>query len=319
MTHDLRRPPPPTEDGFAEAALRGLSEPQKTLPCEYLYDARGSDLFEQITALPEYYPTRTEIGILRDCVGDIAADTETGSVLIEFGSGSSRKTEILLEALDKIAAYVPLDVSRTALDDAERRLRRRFPGLRVHPVLGDFRADLILPDDLAGRPRLGFFPGSTIGNFKPEDAIDLLGRMASVVGARGRLIIGVDLFKETSILLPAYNDAAGVTAAFNKNLLVRANRELGADFDLGAFTHDSVFDGAKGRVEMHLVSARSQVVTLLGRHFAFREGETIHTENSHKYTLAGFESLVRRANWRPNRTWTDIGGLFSVHEIIVAN
>jgi dimethylhistidine N-methyltransferase len=302
--------------GFADAAIQGLGELQKTLPCQYLYDERGSELFEQITDAPEYYPTRTEAEILTTCVDDIVAETQSGSVLVEFGSGSSRKTEILLDALDKLAAYVPIDVSATALDDAQARLAIRFPGLRVHPVVGDFRAALVLPDDLAGRPRIGFFPGSTIGNFQPGEAIDLLATMRDVLGAGARLIIGVDLRKDLEALLPAYNDASGITAAFNMNLLVRANRELGADFNLDAFSHEAVFNDAKSRIEMHLVSRQAQTVSLLGQRFAFRPGETIHTENSHKYTIEDFRALARTADWTPTRVWTDSKGLFSVHEIV---
>ncbi len=305
------------DDGFARTALAGLGRAQKTLPCEYFYDARGSALFEEITALPEYYPTRTEVAILEDCVAAIVAGTPAGTVLIEFGSGSSRKTEILLQALDKLAAYVPVDVSASALDDARQRLARRFPALRVHPVVGDFRADLALPDDLAARPRLGFFPGSTVGNFQPDDAVALLARMAGVLGPGARLIIGVDLRKPAATLLPAYDDAAGVTAAFNKNLLARANRELGADFDLDAFAHQAVFNDEFSRVEMHLVSQRAQTVTLLGQRFGFRAGETIHTENSHKYALADVARLAGAAGWRPSRVWTDAAALFSVHEFVV--
>lgn len=303
---------------FALDTLEGLGAPQKTLPCQYLYDARGSELFEAITDVPEYYPTRTEIGILEAGVVDIVADTPSGSVLVEFGSGSSRKTEILLGALDKLAAYVPVDVSASALAEARDRLAARFPRLRVEPVVGDFRDPLVLPADLAARPRMGFFPGSTIGNFRPAEADALLRSMSLALGAGGRLIIGVDLRKAAATLLPAYDDAAGITAAFNKNLLARANRELGADFDLDGFRHEARFNGAESRVEMHLVSERAQVVRLLGRSFAFRPGESIHTENSHKYTVAAFQALARDAGWAPRRVWTDEAGLFSVHEIIVA-
>lgn len=304
--------------GFAADALEGLGAPQKTLPCRYLYDARGSELFEAITDVPEYYPTRTEIGILEAGVADIVAQTPPGSVLVEFGSGSSRKTEILLGAFDKLAAYVPIDVSASALAEARARLAARFPRLRVEPIVGDFRDPLMLPPDLAGRPRMGFFPGSTIGNFRPGEAGALLRGMADALGAGGRLIIGVDLRKATTRLLPAYDDAAGVTAAFNKNLLARANRELGADFDLDGFRHEARFNTAESRIEMHLVSERAQTVRLLGRSFAFRPGESIHTENSHKYTVEAFQALARGAGWAPRRVWTDADGLFSVHEIVVA-
>ena len=315
MTHQRLKHARP-DDGFAAAALEGLAGPQKTLPCQYLYDERGSDLFEQITDVPEYYPTRTETAILAECVGDIVAGTPAGSILVEFGSGSSRKTEILLAALDKLAAYVPIDVSRSALDDAKVRLATRFPSLRVHTVVGDFRSTLMLPDDLAARPRMGFFPGSTIGNFQPNDAVDLLKTMHVALGSGGRLVIGVDLRKPVGRLLPAYNDAAGVTAAFNKNLLVRANRELGADFDIDGFEHEAIFNARKSRIEMHLVSQRDQIVSLLGKQFAFRDGETIHTESSHKYSVDDFRALAMQGGWQPNRVWTDAQGLFSVHELV---
>ncbi len=301
---------------FAEAALHGLGEPQKTLPCEYLYDARGSVLFERITDVPEYYPTRTEIGILSGCVEEIVADTPAGAVLVEFGSGSSRKTEILLAAFDKLAAYVPIDVSASALEAARQRLVHRFDGLRVHAVVGDFRSPFELPEDLRDRPRIGFFPGSTIGNFQPSEAIDLLRIMHDTLGVAARLIVGVDLRKDLGALLPAYNDAAGVTAAFNKNLLVRANRELGADFDLDGFVHEAIFNAEKSRIEMHLVSRQAQTVSLLGKRFAFRPGETIHTENSHKYTVAAFQALAGQAGWAARREWVDDEGLFSVHELV---
>lgn len=318
MTHETTEPAEPVAGSFADAALDGLRRSQKTLPCRYLYDARGSELFEAITELPEYYPTRTEIGILESCVAEIVAGTPAGTVLIEFGSGSSRKTEILLRAFDKLAAYVPIDVSQSALAEAQARLAEAFPRLRVCPVVGDFRAELVLPPDLAGQPRLGFFPGSTIGNFEPDEAAALLASMADVLGHGSRIVIGADLRKSTATLLPAYDDAAGVTAAFNKNLLARANRELGADFDLDGFAHEAKFNGDRSRVEMHLVSQRAQTVSLLGQRFAFRPGETIHTESSHKYTLNSFAALARSAGWSPRRVWTDDAALFSVHELVAA-
>lgn len=301
---------------FADAVLRGLGATPKTLPCEFFYDARGSELFELITDVPEYYPTRTEAAILGDCAGEIAAMTPAGSVLVEYGSGSSRKTEILLTALDRLKAYVPIDVSDSALADARERLSVRFPSIDIHPVVGDFRTQLQLPAELAARPRLGFFPGSTIGNFAPSEAVDLLRSMAASLGSGGRLIIGVDLRKDTAKLIPAYNDTAGVTAAFNLNLLARANRELGADFDLAAFKHDAIFNAEKSRIEMHLVSRRRQTVSLLGKRFDFQLGESIHTENSHKYSIADFSALVRQAGWTARRVWTDADDLFSVHELV---
>ncbi len=315
MTHETLIADGPKDDSFAAAVLDGLSRPEKTLPCRFIYDRAGSELFERITALPEYYPTRTEIGILESCAAEIVARTPAGTVLIEFGSGSSRKTEILLRALDRLAAYVPLDVSAAALEDASRRLHRRFPGLRVIPLVGDFRTPPRLPDDLADRPRLGFFPGSTIGNFAPDEAVLLLRSMAEALGRDGRLVIGVDLLKGAEVLIPAYDDAAGVTAAFNLNLLARANRDLGADFDLAAFRHEARFNEERGRIEMHLVSVREQVVRVLGQSFSFAAGESIHTESSHKYTSEGFRTLAARAGWTARRMWSDAAGLFSVHEL----
>ncbi len=320
MTHD-RQPfaEAEEEDGsFAQATLAGLAAARKTLPCRFFYDARGSELFEQITAVPEYYPTRTEAAILERCAGEVAVETPRGAVLVEFGSGSSRKTEILLTALDALCAYVPIDVSASALEEAKERLSRRFPSLAVHGIVGDFRSELVLPAELSGRPRLGFFPGSTIGNFVPEEAAALLKDMAVSLGRGGRLIIGVDLRKDPGQMVPAYNDAAGVTAAFNLNLLVRANRELGADFDLEGFRHEAVFNAAGSRIEMHLVSTRNQTVSLLGRRFAFEAGESIHTENSHKYSIGDFAELARGAGWDPHRVWTDDLHLFSVHELVVS-
>ncbi|ACK51947.1 methyltransferase [Methylocella silvestris BL2] len=300
---------------IAQIVLDGLSRPQKSLPSFLFYDARGSDLFEEITRLPEYYPTRTEAAILAEAAPAIAAHTPPGAVLVEYGSGSSRKTEILLDALPNLAAYAPIDVSQSALAEASARLGRRFPTLRVIPTLGDFSAPLILPASLSRRPRTGFFPGSTIGNFAPADAAALLTHMAQGLGDGGRLIIGVDLLKDVSILIPAYDDAAGVTAAFNLNILARLNRELGADFDLQSFRHEARFYAAESRIEMHLVSRRRQKIGLLGCLFPLEAGESIHTENSYKYSIAQFQALAELAGWSCRRVWTDDGDLFSVHEL----
>ncbi len=308
----------PAEDDAARAVVAGLSQPQKSLPCFLFYDARGSELFEEITRLPEYYPTRTEAAILEAAAADIAHRTLPGGVLVEFGSGSSRKTEILLNALPSLSAYVPIDVSQSALDDAFGRLALRFPKLRVIPTLSDFGEALFLPQGIAKRPRLGFFPGSTIGNFAPPEARDLLSHMARTLGPLGRLIIGVDLLKDVSTLSAAYNDSAGVTADFNVNILRRLNREMGADFDLDQFAHKAIFNAAEGRIEMHLVSLKSQRVGVSGRSFDFSEGESIHTENSYKYSIPQFEELARRAGWVSRRVWTDPDNLFSLHELAIA-
>ena len=305
-----------TDPAFAADVIAGLSKAAKTLPCRWLYDARGSELFEAITELPEYYPTRTETSILAARAAEIAAATAPGSVLVEFGSGSSRKTEIVIAALDRPAAYVPIDVSQSALDDARARLAQRFPRLRVVPVVGDFLADVPWPSDLVGAPRLGFFPGSTIGNLTRGGARDLLVAMGHRLGLGQRLVIGADLQKDLGRLLPAYDDAQGVTAAFNLNLLTRINRELGADFDVSGFAHEAVWNADESRVEMHLVSLKAQSVRLLDRRIAFAPQERIHTENSCKYTLEGFRALAGEAGWRVRASWTDADALFSVHDLV---
>jgi dimethylhistidine N-methyltransferase len=313
----LGQPEPlPIDDEFATAVLDGLSRSQKTLPCRFFYDARGSELFEEITRLPEYYPTRTETAILEDHAAEMAAGVPDGGTLIEFGSGSSLKTEILLRHLPRLGAYVPIDVSPSALDEAALRLTARFAGLDVRPVIGDFSKPLALPAELAGGPRTGFFPGSTIGNLTPAEAAHLLGVFRTMLAPRGRLIVGVDLKKDARRLVRAYDDAAGVTAAFNLNLLVRINREIGDAFDLAGFRHKALYNPRQGRIEMHIESTRTQDVKILGRRFRFRAGETIHTENSYKYTIAEFQDLARSAGWKPRRTWTDERNLFSVHELI---
>jgi dimethylhistidine N-methyltransferase len=300
---------------FAAAVIDGLLQDPKTLPCRYFYDARGSALFEEITRLPEYYPARTEVGILRRHASEMAASVRSGAVLVEFGSGSSRKTEILLEALPALAAYVPIDVSDSALGEAAHRLHSRFPFLRVRPVVGNFSDPVEYPADIENCEKLGFFPGSTIGNMNETDAVHLLGQMRRSLSG-GRLIVGIDLRKDPKVLVPAYDDAAGVTAAFNLNLLVRINRELGGSFGVSAFTHRAVYNQAEGRVEMHLVSERAQTVRILGHAFKFARGETIHTENSYKYSVEGFRALSRLAGWTPQRVWLDDNWLFSVHELV---
>jgi dimethylhistidine N-methyltransferase len=301
---------------FAASVIEGLSMPRKSLPCRFFYDARGSELFEEITRLPEYYPTRTEIAILDAHAAEIASRVDDGAVLVEFGSGSSRKTEILLGCLPRLRAYVPIDVSESALEEAKRRLIKRFPALAVRPIAGDFSRLLGLPPDLAKARKVGFFPGSTIGNFSPFAARKLLGAMWRLLAPDGRLIVGVDLKKDARTLVRAYNDAAGVTAAFNLNLLTRINRELEGSFDLDGFRHEAIYDPREGRVEMHIVSIRNQTVRIRGLWFRFSAGETIHTENSYKYSISQFHDICCPAGWLPGRVWTDRGNLFSVHELI---
>ena len=312
-------PPPGTTalaDDFAASVIEGLSRPQKTLPCRFLYDARGSSLFEEITELPEYYPTRTEIGILKQCAAEIVDGISIGDVLVEFGSGSSLKTEILLDHIAGRVTYVPLDVSESALSEATARLQARYPALDIRPLVADFSNLPELPDEFARSDKTGFFPGSTIGNLAPNEAVALLRSFRNVLGDRGRLIIGVDLKKDPRVLVNAYNDSAGVTAEFNLNLLVRINRELAGTFDLAAFRHKALYNPRAGRIEMHLVSDRVQDVMAAGRRFHFAQGETIHTENSYKYAVSEFRELASKAGWKPKRLWTDAGEQFSVHELI---
>jgi len=308
---------PAAEDrsAFAEDLLAGLSATPKRIPPKHFYDPEGSRLFERITGLPEYYPTRTERMILERRAPDIARLLPDGAALVEFGSGSSEKLRLLRDVLPTLSAYVPVDISAEFLEWEAARLRRDVPGLRVLPVAADFTRPFALPPGISGRPRAGFFPGSTIGNFEPPEAKRFLRHAARMLGTGAVLVIGVDLVKDPGVLDAAYNDAAGVTAAFNLNLLARANRELGAGFDLGAFSHRAFYDGARQRIEMHLVSQRRQTVRVLDRAFAFAPGETIHTENSYKYTLAGFAALASEAGWRAEAAWTDEARLFSVHAL----
>jgi dimethylhistidine N-methyltransferase len=317
QTSLAERPEESSTREFAEAVLKGLSAPRKRLPCQYFYDAEGSRLFEEITQLEEYYPTRTETAILRQNADAMARPSGRNAVLVEFGSGSSRKTELMLAALETPHAYVPVDVSDSALEDAARRLERRFPDLEVMPVHASFCDALRLPARVAGHRKLGFFPGSTIGNFDPPDAGRLLMHFARILGPGSRLIVGVDLDKDTRRLVPAYDDAQGVTARFNLNLLVRINRELGGEFDLARFQHRAIYDRHLKRIEMHLVSRARQSVRLLGRSFEFAAGETIHTENSYKYSVEQFRALAKGAGWRPAQVWMDARRDFSVHELVL--
>jgi dimethylhistidine N-methyltransferase len=303
------------DNEFAAAVIDGLSKPSKTLPCRFFYDARGSELFEEITRLPEYYLTRTETSILEARAPEMAVGVPEGAVLVEFGSGSSRKTEILLRELSQLGTYVAIDVSDSALHEARVRLGKRFPNLDVRPLVADFSYPVSFPVDLAARYKVGFFPGSTIGNVTPTEAARLLGVFRRVLSPGGRLILGVDLKKDVRQLVRAYDDAAGVTAAFNLNLLARINRELNGSFDLAAFRHRAVYNPRHGRIEMHLESERRQEVHIAGRIFRFQAGECIHTENSYKYSVGEFQDVARSANWRPQRVWTDKDNLFSVHEL----
>jgi dimethylhistidine N-methyltransferase len=299
-----------TTDGFAADVLAGLTAKPKRLPPKYFYDAAGSALFERITELPEYYPTRCEIALLRDHAPAIASLFPPGCALIEFGSGSSKKARILFGAAATVEAYVPVDISGDFLQQDAAQLRRDFPRLAVHPLIADFTKAFALPAPIAALPRVGFFPGSTIGNFERHEAAQFLRHAGGVLGDGAVLIIGVDLVKDTKILCPAYNDAEGVTAKFNLNLLARINRELAANFDLTAFEHHACYNREHDRIEMYLASTKRQKVRVAGKAITFRAGETIHTENSYKYTVDAFEALARGADWSPLAVWTD--GQFGV-------
>ncbi len=307
----------PIDPIFAHAVLTGLSSETKALPSEYFYDKRGSQLFEDITKVEEYYPTRTEIGILRECAAEIASRTPPDTVLIEYGSGASVKTEILLKALPNLAAYIPVDVSQSALKDAKHRLKQRYPDLCVLTRVADFREPVELPANLLEKPRLGFFPGSTIGNFRNDEAKEILHRLATNLGPENRLILGVDLVKEKDKLERAYNDQCGVTAEFNLNLLARINRELAGTFDVDAFSHVATYDEKCQRINMYLRSEIDQDVHILGQNISFDAGEKIHTEYSHKYTIKSAGELTEGAGFQTADVWTDKNDLFSVHDLVV--
>ncbi|MDO1560324.1 ergothioneine biosynthesis protein EgtB [Brevundimonas sp. 2R-24] len=295
-----RRPQP---DDFTAALIEGLSASPKTLSPKWLYDARGSELFEQITDLAEYYPTRTETALLRRIAPEIAARLGSGATLIELGSGASEKTRLLLDAAPQVSRYIPIDISPSALEAAAEALRRDYPDLEVAPVEADFTRDV--PRVNAASDRLVFFPGSTIGNFQPDEAAALLTRARKAAGEGAWMVLGVDLVKDVSVLEAAYDDARGVTAAFNMNLLERANRETGADFDLARFKHRAVWNADLKRIEMHLVSLTDQTVSVAGRSFRFARGESLHSESSHKFERVDLERLAHQGGWSVERVWTD--------------
>jgi dimethylhistidine N-methyltransferase len=295
--------------------LGGLLSSPKTLPSKYLYDAEGSRLFERICDLPEYYIARTELTLLTRVASELTRGLPPNAALVEFGSGASIKTRLLLDGECEFGVYVPIDISHTALTEAVRAVRRAYPNLEVSPLIGDFTQSLVLPPSLAGRPVVGFFPGSTIGNFSPPEAMLFLERARSLLGGGSSLIVGVDLVKAEGILIPAYDDAQGVTAAFNKNLLTRLNREFDAEFVLGNFEHLAIWNPGESRVEMHLRSARDQSVRLGERVLRFDAGETIHTENSYKYLPEKFERMAAGAGWTTYRTWASANPEFALFEL----
>lgn len=309
----------PPRETFLEDVLAGLARPQKSIPPKYFYDEQGCRLFEAICELPEYYLTRTETAILRDRAAEIAQFVGPDAQLIEFGSGTQAKTRILIEAL-QTPLYVPVDIADDTLRASSAELAKLFPWLNVVGVCADYTRPLAMPD-FAGAPirrKAVFFPGSTIGNFTPAEAVLFLGHARKAAGAGGVLLVGVDLKKDKAVLDAAYDDARGITAQFNLNLLHRINRELGADFQVHRFRHKAFYDPALGRIEMHLESLYPQFVHVAGRRFDFAHGETIHTEISCKYSITEFQEMGKRAGFTPEKVWTDPQQRFSVHGMVAA-
>ncbi|MBI3041601.1 MAG: L-histidine N(alpha)-methyltransferase [Betaproteobacteria bacterium] len=308
----------PAAGSFLEDVIAGLSQPRKALPPKYFYDERGSRLFEAICELPEYYLTRVETALMQEKAGEMARRLGPGCAVVEYGCGSGRKTRVLLEALRPVA-YVPIDIAREQLRSMAAEFASDFPGLPVVAFCADYSRPLALPeiDRFEARRRIVYFPGSTIGNLTPDEAVAFLGNARDLVGPGGAMLIGVDLKKDAARLNAAYNDRQGVTAEFNLNLLARINRELGADFDLGAFRHQAFYNEPLGRIEMHLLSLKEQRVTIGGRVIRFRAGETIHTENSCKYSVAEFQALAAGAGFEPVECWTDAKLRFGVHYLVL--
>lgn len=300
------------DPAFRADVLNGLTARPRAIPARWFYDRRGSELFEDITQLPEYYPTRTETALLERVCPEVARAVGLGGAVVEFGSGSSVKTPILLRAL-RPAAYVPIDISGDFLRDSARTIAAQFPVMAVEPVEGDFLKPLKLPAGIGGLARLGFFPGSTIGNMAPVAAVDLLRTMRSSLGEGSALLIGIDRIKDPAVLVPAYDDAAGVTEAFNLNLLERINAELDGTIPVDAFAHVARWNDERARIEMHLEATRAVAFEVDGRGFAMAAGETIHTENSHKYGDRDARLLLAAGGWTVTRAWTDDAGLFGLY------
>ena len=301
-----------TDPAFCADVLAGLARRPRAIPARWFYDRRGSELFEQITALPEYYPTRTETAILARACPEVAAIVGPGRAVVEFGSGSSAKTPLLLAAIAP-AAYVPIDISGAFLREAAAVVSRAFPAVTVVPVEADFLQPVALPAAVSGLPTLGFFPGSTIGNMVPWQAVDLLRTMRASLGNGAALLIGMDRVKDPDVLVSAYDDAAGITAAFNLNLLARINRELDGTVPLDAFRHAARWNDPLARIEMHLEATRDVAFTVAGERFAMVAGETVHTENSHKYASRDARLLLAAGGWTVGAEWTDADELFAVY------
>jgi dimethylhistidine N-methyltransferase len=298
---------------FAHDLRMALASRPRRISPKYFYDEKGSQLFDRICELPEYYPTRTELRILSDKAREIAAQMGARAEIVEFGAGSLRKVRLLLDSMDRPARYLPIDISGEHLARSAAALQQDYPGLDVQPVVADYTQRLLLPARLPGAgQRVGFFPGSTIGNFAPDEALHFL-QVAGQVLRGGALLLGADLIKDPAVLHAAYNDSQGVTAAFNLNLLERSNREVGTRFELDQFAHSAFYNAPLQRIEMHLVSRRRQQVALGGECYEVEEGETLHTENSYKFTVDGLRALAARAGFRPGPVWTDEEKMFSVH------
>ena len=305
-----------TNPDIVGLALAGLTASPKTLPPKLFYDAEGVRLFEAITRLPEYTLTRTERALLARFAPEITGLASENSVLVEYGASDEGKADLLLDAAPgRFRAYLPIDVAAGALDDMARRLRAARPDLAVHPFCGDFLQPLVLPPSVDGLARFGFFPGSTIGNLDPQAARAFLAEAAKTLGPGAWLVVGFDLRKSPALMVPAYDDAEGVTAAFNLNVLHRLNREAAADFRPDLFRHRALWNDAEGRIEMHLESRVRQVVHLAGTAVDFAEGETIHTENSYKHTIPGFQALAAGAGWQPGPVWRDDAATFAIHAL----
>jgi len=303
---------------FCQDVLHGLAQPQKELACKYFYDERGSKLFDEICQLDEYYPTRTETALLEACGAEIADLIGPGVCLIEYGCGSLAKIRLLIDALDSPALFVPIDISGDHLLDSARALAEDYPELDIQPLIADFTQALALPEKVGQKAkRVGFFPGSTIGNFDHQAAIKFLRTVCETVGEGGGLLIGVDLKKDLKTLIRAYDDTAGVTSAFNLNVIERINRDLDGNFDLSAFCHQAIYNPEESRIELHLVSLMAQTVHIQGVDFRFAKGETIHTENSYKYHTEEFAALAAKAGFTTVKTWVDDNELFSLHYLTV--
>jgi len=301
----------PQVAAFRHDVLAGLSAPIPAIPARWLYDHRGSELFDEITRLPSYYPTRTETAIFRDIISEVATRVPPGAAVVEFGAGSQTKTPLLLEAI-RPAAYVPVDISGDYLEQSAAELQQRFPSLEVLPVVADFARPFSLPGGIEQLPRLGFFPGSTIGNFVPFSATDLLRQFRNLLGQGAQLLVGMDRVKPVERLIAAYDDPEGVTAQFTLNILTRINRELDGDIPVDAFRHEARWNDILSRIEIHLVALRDVAFSISGRHFSFTQGSSIHVENSHKYGPRGARLLLLAGGWTPVAEWSDPAQDFSI-------